>query len=90
MVCPFPNVDHSSCKSNSLGGQNSQNLSEAGKEANLDVQFAFGISYPIKVESIPSLLLSRPTPSPVYLFLNGRESPFHTGFDYPEQHERVA
>lgn len=30
----------------SLGGLNSQNLSEAGLEANLDVQFAFGLSYP--------------------------------------------
>ncbi|KAF9464795.1 tripeptidyl peptidase A [Collybia nuda] len=28
------------------GGLNSQNLSEAGIEANLDVQFAFGLSYP--------------------------------------------
>ncbi|KAG7098096.1 hypothetical protein E1B28_000070 [Marasmius oreades] len=30
------------------GGINSQNLSEAGAEANLDVQFAFGLSFPIK------------------------------------------
>ncbi|KAF9266300.1 tripeptidyl peptidase A [Marasmius fiardii PR-910] len=30
------------------GGLNSQNLSEAGIEANLDVQFAFGLSFPIK------------------------------------------
>ncbi|KAF9266299.1 tripeptidyl peptidase A [Marasmius fiardii PR-910] len=30
------------------GGINSQNLSEAGIEANLDVQFAFGLSFPIK------------------------------------------
>ncbi|KAL0580736.1 hypothetical protein V5O48_001294 [Marasmius crinis-equi] len=30
------------------GGLNSQNLSEAGAEANLDVQFAFGLSYPIE------------------------------------------
>ncbi|KAI3616687.1 tripeptidyl peptidase [Moniliophthora roreri] len=29
------------------GGENSQNLSEAGAEANLDVQFAFGLSFPI-------------------------------------------
>ncbi|KAF8165633.1 tripeptidyl peptidase A [Crassisporium funariophilum] len=29
------------------GGINSQNISEAGAEANLDVQFAFGISHPI-------------------------------------------
>ncbi|KAK2466004.1 hypothetical protein APHAL10511_001645 [Amanita phalloides] len=29
------------------GGQNSQNLSAAGSEANLDVQFAFGLSYPL-------------------------------------------
>ena len=29
-----------------IGGLNSQNLSEAGAEANLDVQFAFGLSYP--------------------------------------------
>lgn len=28
------------------GGQNSQNLSEAGIEANLDVQFAYGLSWP--------------------------------------------
>ncbi|KAF9534132.1 tripeptidyl peptidase A [Crepidotus variabilis] len=29
------------------GGLNNQTLSEAGAEANLDVQFAFGISYPV-------------------------------------------
>ncbi|KJA29732.1 hypothetical protein HYPSUDRAFT_126973, partial [Hypholoma sublateritium FD-334 SS-4] len=29
------------------GGQNNQSLSEAGDEANLDTQFAFGISHPI-------------------------------------------
>ncbi|KAF8969346.1 peptidase S8/S53 domain-containing protein [Flammula alnicola] len=29
------------------GGLNSQNLSQAGGEANLDVQFAFGLSHPI-------------------------------------------
>jgi len=34
-----------------LGGINSQNLSEAGAEANLDVQFAFGVSHPIPVRS---------------------------------------
>ncbi|PAV21239.1 tripeptidyl peptidase A [Pyrrhoderma noxium] len=28
------------------GGQNSQNISEAGVEANLDVQFAFGLTFP--------------------------------------------
>jgi len=31
------------------GGQNNQTLSQAGAEANLDVQFAFGISYPVAV-----------------------------------------
>ncbi len=31
------------------GGQNPQNISQAGAEANLDVQFAFGMSFPIKV-----------------------------------------
>ncbi|KAK0461797.1 tripeptidyl peptidase A [Desarmillaria tabescens] len=30
------------------GGQNPQNVSQAGAEANLDVQFAFGLSFPIK------------------------------------------
>ncbi|KAK0206859.1 tripeptidyl peptidase A [Desarmillaria ectypa] len=30
------------------GGQNPQNISQAGAEANLDVQFAFGLSFPIK------------------------------------------
>ncbi|KAF9057841.1 tripeptidyl peptidase A [Panaeolus papilionaceus] len=30
-----------------VGGINSQNLSQAGSEANLDVQFAFGLSHPI-------------------------------------------
>ncbi|KAG6828489.1 hypothetical protein H0H92_007804 [Tricholoma furcatifolium] len=30
-----------------LGGLNNQTLSEAGDEANLDVQFAFGLSHPI-------------------------------------------
>ncbi|KAI0758073.1 tripeptidyl peptidase A [Fomes fomentarius] len=29
------------------GGENHQNLSEAGAEANLDVQFAFGLAHPI-------------------------------------------
>jgi tripeptidyl-peptidase-1 len=33
------------------GGLNDQNLSLAGAEANLDVQFAFGVSYPIPVAS---------------------------------------
>jgi tripeptidyl-peptidase-1 len=33
------------------GGRNDQNLSLAGAEANLDVQFAFGLSYPIPVAS---------------------------------------
>jgi tripeptidyl-peptidase I len=33
------------------GGLNDQNLSMAGAEANLDVQFAFGISHPIPVAS---------------------------------------
>ena len=28
------------------GGQNSQNISEAGDEADLDVQFAFGLTFP--------------------------------------------
>ena len=39
----------------SLGGLNSQNLSEAGTEADLDVQFAFGLSFPIPVSPIHSL-----------------------------------
>ncbi|KAK0190627.1 tripeptidyl peptidase A [Armillaria mellea] len=30
------------------GGQNPQNISQAGAEANLDVQFAFGMSFPTK------------------------------------------
>lgn len=30
------------------GGQNPQNISQAGAEANLDVQFAFGLSFPTK------------------------------------------
>ncbi|KAK0230450.1 tripeptidyl peptidase A [Armillaria fumosa] len=30
------------------GGQNPQNVSQAGAEANLDVQFAFGMSFPTK------------------------------------------
>ncbi|KAG7447497.1 tripeptidyl peptidase A [Guyanagaster necrorhizus] len=30
------------------GGQNPQNISQAGAEANLDVQFAFGLSFPIQ------------------------------------------
>ncbi|CAA7260133.1 unnamed protein product [Cyclocybe aegerita] len=30
------------------GGENNQTLSEAGAEANLDVQFAFGLSHPIE------------------------------------------
>ena len=29
------------------GGQNPQNASQAGAEANLDVQFAFGLAFPI-------------------------------------------
>lgn len=29
-----------------LGGLNNQTLAEAGAEANLDVQFAFGVSFP--------------------------------------------
>jgi tripeptidyl-peptidase-1 len=30
----------------SLGGLNNQTLAEAGMEANLDAQFAFGLSFP--------------------------------------------
>lgn len=29
-----------------LGGQNSQNASDAGVEANLDTQFAYGLTFP--------------------------------------------
>ena len=29
-----------------IGGQNDQNLADAGSEGNLDVQFAFGLAYP--------------------------------------------
>ena len=29
-----------------IGGENSQNISEAGQEADLDVQYAFGLTYP--------------------------------------------
>lgn len=36
---------------NPLGGINSQNLSSAGAEANLDVQFAYGLSFPTPVYS---------------------------------------
>lgn len=35
-----------------LGGLNSQNSSQAGSEANLDTQFAFGLSHPIPVSMI--------------------------------------
>lgn len=31
------------------GGSNNQSLAAAGAEANLDVQFAFGISHPVPV-----------------------------------------
>jgi tripeptidyl-peptidase I len=31
------------------GGINSQTPADAGKEANLDVQFGFGLSYPVPV-----------------------------------------
>lgn len=37
------------------GGQNNQSLDEAGDEANLDTQFAFGISHPISVSGIPKV-----------------------------------
>jgi len=33
----------------SEGGENNQNISEAGAEAALDVQFAFGLAYPAAV-----------------------------------------
>ncbi|KAJ7098751.1 subtilisin-like protein [Mycena belliarum] len=43
----LPAAVHSTFKSVSVyGGRNSQNLSAAGEEANLDTQFAFGIAYP--------------------------------------------
>lgn len=29
-----------------IGGENNQSLSEAGQEADLDVQYAFGLTYP--------------------------------------------
>ena len=38
---------------NPLGGINPQNLSQAGSEANLDVQFAYGLSFPTPVYSFP-------------------------------------
>ena len=34
------------CTDSRLGGVNNQTLDEAGAEANLDTQFAFGISFP--------------------------------------------
>ncbi|TFK49934.1 tripeptidyl peptidase A [Heliocybe sulcata] len=42
------------------GGQNSQNLSEAGAEANLDVQFAFGLTHP----------------TPAYFYSTGGQPPY--------------
>jgi len=35
-----------------IGGLNSQDPDDAGIEANLDVQFAFGVAYPINVCAI--------------------------------------
>jgi len=35
----------------SKGGLNNQTLDEAGDEADLDVQFAFGLSHPIAVST---------------------------------------
>jgi tripeptidyl-peptidase I len=43
-----------------LGGLNSQNASEAGGEANLDTQFAFGLTFP----------------TPATLYSTGRQPPF--------------
>jgi tripeptidyl-peptidase-1 len=37
------------------GGENPQNLSQSGAEAALDVQFAFGLAYPIPVSLFRSL-----------------------------------
>jgi tripeptidyl-peptidase-1 len=42
---------HSIAHAISSGGINDQNLSKAGAEAALDVQFAFGLSHPIPVAS---------------------------------------
>ena len=46
------------------GGRNDQNLSLAGGEANLDVQFAFGLSHPIPVASFYSQILCSYSPTP--------------------------
>lgn len=50
--CFFDAMDYTACLYASfypLGGLNNQSLADAGDEADLDVQFAFGISHPIAV-----------------------------------------
>lgn len=60
-----------------IGGLNNQTLSEAGAEANLDVQFAFGLSHPIPVcRLVHTHLLITNWPTGNFLF-HCRSSSFH-------------
>jgi tripeptidyl-peptidase I len=60
------------------GGVNSQNVSEAGGEADLDVQFAFGLAFPVNVRNTAQ---NHPTVQLIplnigYIFLHRWSTPF--------------
>ena len=74
------------------GGLNNQSLEEAGAEANLDVQFAFGLSWPINV-SRRIFLFVRQTPDAFhqgYVLHDRRPSPIHSGPVHNDEHERAV
>ncbi|KAL0581860.1 hypothetical protein V5O48_000228 [Marasmius crinis-equi] len=62
------------------GGKNSQNISEAGSEANLDVQFAFGLSYPIKSTFYSTA--GRPPFKPDAVLTENMNEPYNDWLDF--------
>jgi hypothetical protein len=75
-----------------IDGTNPQDPADAGVEANLDVQYAFGLSFPVNVRHLSLRSLIQSSDGSLHLgdvLLHRRQSSLHSRLRYPYGYERA-